>query len=66
MLCIYIVLVLLFRRFRPASDDSCRAGAVDSRRIPRTIYHPNCLVDAINDWFDHADGELRRKLNFAD
>ena len=41
VLCIYIVLVLLFKDFVQPVTILARAGAVDPGRVPRAVHHPD-------------------------
>ncbi len=65
VMCIYIVLVLLFKDFMQPVTILWRAGAVDPRRIPGAVPDAHGDLDAVDDRPDHADGHRHQELDPA-
>ena len=56
VLCIYVVLVLLFKDFVQPATIPRGAGAVHPGRLPGAVRRAVVAVDALDDRPDHADG----------
>jgi multidrug efflux pump subunit AcrB len=65
VLCIYAVLVLLFKDFIQPVTILCGAGVVHPGRVPRAVRHPHGTVDALAHRHDHADGRGDQELHPA-
>ncbi len=65
VLCIYIVLVLLFKDFSASGDDSVRLAAGTGRCLRRPAVGRQEFFDALADRPDHADGHCHQELDPA-
>ena len=65
VLCIYIVLVLLFKDFSAPGDDFVRPAAGAGRRVCRPADGAKKLLNAVPHRPDHADGHCHQELDLA-